>query len=90
MPEGFHAKVVVDRSLVERRLNLITGEETITEVEPRGFLVDEISLAPVRNRRYVSGHLEVTTDQAGKVRQNRRRRRVRRHPFLRRGETTRR
>ena len=84
--EAPHAKVVVRQDLVLRELDLETGEETISVREASPLVVTERDSRPHRNRQIASGNRTVTTDQRGRVHEQRKTTRRKLHPFLSRGE----
>ena len=82
---GAHPKVLVHENVVGRSVNLETGREEIEVLDAGDLAVERFSQRPARNRTVQSDNVTITTDVRGRVSTQRRRRRTKLHPFLRRG-----
>ena len=82
---GAHSKVVVHENVVRRSVNPETGRKEIEVLDAGDLAVERFSQRPARNRTVQSGNVTITTDVRGGVSTQRRRRRTKLHPFLRRG-----
>ena len=84
--EAPHPKVVVREDIVVRELDLETGEEVIVAREQGPLVVTERDARPHRNRKIASGNRLVSTDDRGRIHEQRKRTRRKLHPYLSRGE----
>ena len=76
---------MVHENVVRRSVNLETGQEELEVLGAGELTVERFSKRPARNRIVQSGNVTITTDARGRVSTQRRRRRTKLHPFLRRG-----